>query len=98
MLAVLPIDFWLNIQATEFCSLCAWDWDPLPDWPIVLSSSDKSAFTRTSKRLFDVGYLDIDFVIPCNCIMVPFSYIVLLLHKFTCYQQYKDILLAICFA
>ena len=68
MLAVLPMDFWLSIRATEFRSLCAWDWDPLPDWlpPIVFSSSDKSAFTRTSKRRFAVGYLDIDFVIPCN--------------------------------
>jgi hypothetical protein len=66
MFDVLPIDFWLIIRATEFRNLCAWD--PLADWlpPIVLSSSDKSAFTRTSKRRLAVGYRDIDFVIPCN--------------------------------
>lgn len=60
------MDFWLSIRATDFRSLCAWD--PLVDWlpPIVLSSSDMSAFTRTSKRRFAVGYLDIDLVIPCN--------------------------------
>jgi hypothetical protein len=66
MLAVLPKDFWLSIRATEFRNLCAWE--PLVDRlpPIVRSSSDRSAFTRTSKRRFAVGYLDIDLVIPCN--------------------------------
>lgn len=72
MSAVLPMDFWLSIRATEFRSLCAWEWDPLAVWlpPIVLSSSDSSAFTRTSKRRFAVGYLDIDLVIPCNLVVV----------------------------
>lgn len=66
MFAVFPIDFWLSIRAMPPLNLSAWD--PLVGTlpPIVLSSSDKRDFTRTSKRRLDVGYLDIDFVIPCN--------------------------------
>jgi hypothetical protein len=66
MFAVFPMDFWLSILAMPPPNFSAWDplVGKLP--PIVLSSSSKSAFTRTSKRRLDVGYLDIDFVIPCN--------------------------------
>ena len=66
MFAVFPMDFWLSIRSMPPLNLSAWD--PLVGRlpPMVLSSSNKSAFTRTSKRRLDVGYLDIDFVIPCN--------------------------------
>ena len=66
MLAVFPIDLWLSIRTRPLLSF--WNCDPLTDRlpPIALSSSSESALTRSSKRRLDVGYLDIDLVIPCN--------------------------------
>lgn len=66
MLTVFPSDLWLSIRTRPLLSF--WNCDPLTDRlpPIALSSSSESALTRSSKRRLDVGYLDIDFVIPCN--------------------------------
>ena len=66
MPVVFPCDLWLSIRTIPLLTFRTRD--PLADWlpPIVLASSSESAFTRTSKRRLDVGYLDIDFVIPCN--------------------------------